>query len=127
MKVLIVYYSKYGHIMKLAHAAKEGAESVNNVDVVLRRVPEFQDVLEQIQEDKYAKAVWEKHKELPECTLDELKGADAIIFGSPTRYGNMIAQMKKLIDSTGGLWVEGAMEGKFAGLLTSTATTHGGQ
>jgi NAD(P)H dehydrogenase (quinone) len=127
MKVLVIYYSMYGHTMKMAKAAKVGAEAVNGVDVILRRVPEFKDIEKQIQKDEYAKAVWEQQKEIPECQLDELREADAIILGTPTRYGNMTAQMKRFIDSTAELWLQGALEGKLVGLLTSTATTHGGQ
>jgi NAD(P)H dehydrogenase (quinone) len=94
---------------------------------VLRRVAEFPEVEQAIREDKYARPVWEEQQAIPVCTLDDLKAADGVLFGSPTRYGNMIAQMKSLIDSTAGLWVEGVMEGKPAGVFASTATTHGGQ
>jgi NAD(P)H dehydrogenase (quinone) len=127
MKVLIVYYSMYGHVLQMARAVAEGAKSVAGVEVVFRRVEEFQDVQEKIQKDQYARPVWDKQQDTPVCTLDDLRQADAVIFGSPTRYGNMIAQMKRLVDSTAQLWVEGAMEGKPAGVFTSTATTHGGQ
>lgn len=127
MKVLVVYYSRYGHVLALAKAVAQGVESVSNVELVLRRVKEFPEVEKAIADDKYANAVWEEQKDIPVCTLEDLEQADAVIFGSPTRYGNMIAQMKSLIDSTAGLWLKGAMEGKPAGLFTSTATTHGGQ
>jgi NAD(P)H dehydrogenase (quinone) len=127
VKVLIVYYSMYGHVLQMAQAVEEGVKSVQGVDVVLRRVAEFDDVSKRIEADEHARPVWEHQKDIPVCTLDDLRGADGIIFGTPTRYGNMIAQMKKLIDSTAKLWLEGAMEGKPAGLFTSTATTHGGQ
>jgi NAD(P)H dehydrogenase (quinone) len=127
MKVLVVYYSMYGHTMKLAQAAKEGAESVKGTEVMLRRVAEFPEVREQIQKNEHSRAVWEKQKDVPECQLDDLRQADGLILGTPTRYGNMTAQVKRLIDSTVQLWLEGAMEGKPAGLLASTATTHGGQ
>ena len=75
----------------------------------------------------HALEVWKRQKDIPVCTLDDLKEADGIVFGTPTRYGNMIAQMKRLIDSTVNLWLAGAFEGKPAGVFTSTATTHGGQ
>ena len=127
MKVLIVYYSMYGHVLKMAQAVAEGAKSVAGAEVVFRRVAEFGDVQEKIEKDQYAGPIWEKQKDTPVCTLDDLRQADGVIFGSPTRYGNMIAQMKKLIDSTAQLWLEGAMEGKPAGVFTSTSTTHGGQ
>lgn len=127
VKVLIVYYSMYGHVLQMAQAVEEGVKWVQGVDVVLRRAAEFDDVRKQIEADEHARPVWEQQKDIPVCTLDDLRGADGVIFGTPTRYGNMIAQMKKLIDSTAKLWLEGAMEGKPAGLFTSTATTHGGQ
>ncbi len=127
MNVLVVYYSMYGHVLKMAKAACEGAQSVSGVEVIFRRVPEFPEVEEQVQSDRHAKAVWEQQKDVPVCSLDDLRSADGLIIGSPTRYGNMVAQMKKLIDSTAALWLEGAMEGKPVGLLASTATTHGGQ
>ena len=127
MKILVVYYSKYGHVLKLARAAAEGISSVSGAEAVMRRVAEFPEVKEQILDDKYAKPVWEDHREIPVCTTEDLRDADGFLFGSPTRYGNMIAQMKALIDSTAKLWLEGALEGKPAGVFTSTATTHGGQ
>lgn len=127
MKVLVVYYSRYGHVLALAKAVAEGVTSVAGVELVLRRVAEFPEVEKAIADDKYAKAVWEEQKDIPVCTLEDLSQADGVIFGSPTRYGNMIAQMKSLIDSTAGLWLKGEMEGKPAGCFTSTATTHGGQ
>ncbi len=127
MKILVVYYSKYGHVLKMAQAAVEGIESVKGCEAVLRRAEEFEDEKKRIEADQYARPVWEKQKDTPVCTLDDLREADGILFGTPTRYGNMIAQLKKLIDSTVHLWLEGALEGKPAGLFTSTATTHGGQ
>jgi len=127
VKVLIVYYSMYGHVLRMARAVEEGVKTVEGVDVVLRRAEEFDDVKKQIEADEHARPVWDQQKDIPVCNLDDLRGADGVIFGTPTRYGNMIAQMKKLIDSTAKLWLEGTMEGKPAGLFTSTATTHGGQ
>jgi NAD(P)H dehydrogenase (quinone) len=127
MKILIVYYSKYGHILQMAQAAAEGVGSVKGCEVVMRRAEEFEDEKKRIESDKFALPVWEKQKDTLVCTLDDLRAADGILFGTPTRYGNMIAQLKRLIDSTAQLWMEGALEGKPAGLFTSTATTHGGQ
>jgi NAD(P)H dehydrogenase (quinone) len=127
MKVLVVYYSKYGHVLALARAVAEGVGSVSGVEPVLRRVREFPEVEQAIRGDQYALPVWEEQQAIPVCTLDELREADGVLFGSPTRYGNMIAQMKSLFDSTAGLWLEGAMEGKPAGVFAATATTHGGQ
>lgn len=79
------------------------------------------------QEKGYSYQVYQSQAAIPECTLDDLRAADGVVFGSPTRYGNMTAQMKALIDSTAQLWLTGAMEGKPAGVFTSTASTHGGQ
>lgn len=127
MKVLVVYYSAYGHTHRMALSVAEGVRSVDGVEVVLRRAEEFPDVHEQNKgNEHYAKAL-AAQKDVSVCTLDDLRDADGVIFGTPTRYGNMIAQMKKLIDSTASLWQKGAMEGKPAGVFTSTATTHGGQ
>ncbi len=127
MNVLVVYYSLYGHSLKTAGAARDGAESVSGVDVTVRRVAEFPETEEWIQTNRHARVVWEQQKDTPACTLDDLRQADGLILASPTRFGNMAAQVKKLIDSAAPLWLDGAMEGKPAGLLTSTATTHGGQ
>ena len=127
MKILIAYYSMYGHTLQLARAVERGAASAGDVEVVFRRIQEFPDVEKEIGKNKYSKQVWDQQKDVPVCTLDDLRGADGVIFGTPTRYGNMTAQMKRFIDSTVQLWLEGALEGKPAGLFTSTSTTHGGQ
>ncbi|RJP64112.1 MAG: NAD(P)H:quinone oxidoreductase [Candidatus Abyssobacteria bacterium SURF_17] len=127
MNILIVYYSMYGHVFQLAKAVEEGARSVAGADVMLRRVQEFDVVDKIIDDDEDASKVREQQKNIPVCTLDDLRKADGVIFGTPTRYGNMTAQMKQLIDSTGSLWMKGELEGKPAGLFTSTASTHGGQ
>jgi multimeric flavodoxin WrbA len=120
---VIVYYSLYGHVFKLAQAVKEGAESVKGAEMLFRRVEEFDNVLKKTADDKYLSQVREQQKDIPVCTLDDLSAADAVLFGSPTRYGNMTAQMKQLIDSTASLWLKGEMEGKPAGVFTSTAST----
>lgn len=127
MKILVVYYSLYGHVLQLAHSVLAGVQSVVGVEAVLRRVQEFSDIEQDIPKHEHALAVWNRQKEIPVCTLDDLKEADGIVFGTPTRYGNMTAQMKRLFDSTVKLWLEGVFEGKPAGVFTSTATTHGGQ
>lgn len=127
MKVLVVYYSMYGHVLEMAKAVTEGAGSVEGVEVMLRRVAEFEETEREMEGHEHARTVWEQQKAIPVCTLDDLRRADGILFGSPTRYGNMSAQMKRFLDSTAQLWLEGAMEGKPAGLFTSTATAHGGQ
>ena len=117
----------YGHTLQLARAVERGAASAGDVEVVFRRIQEFPDVEKEIGKNKYSKQVWDQQKDVPVCTLDDLRSADGVIFGTPTRYGNMTAQMKRFIDSTVQLWLEGALEGKPAGLFTSTSTTHGGQ
>lgn len=127
MKVLVVYYSLYGHILQMAQKVVEGVKSVSGVEVVLRRVKEFAELELEMARHPHAVAVGERQKDIPVCTLEDLKEADGILFGTPTRYGNMSAQMKRLFDSTVQLWLEGAFEGKPAGVFTSTATTHGGQ
>jgi NAD(P)H dehydrogenase (quinone) len=101
---------------------------VGGMEVVLRRVREFPDYVQHMEQEKgYSYQVYQSQAGIPECTLEDLRTADGVIFGSPTRYGNMTAQMKALIDSTAQLWLTGAMEGKPAGVFTSTASTHGGQ
>lgn len=128
MKVLVVYHSIYGHVQALAKAVQEGAQEVAGIEVVFRRVREFPEYVQHMEQEKgYSYQVYQSQVSIPECTVDDLRTADGVVFGSPTRYGNMTAQLKALIDSTAQLWVTGAMEGKPAGVFTSTATTHGGQ
>jgi len=127
VKVLVVYYSMYGHVLQLAQSVVDGVKSVAGVEAVWRRVQEFEDIERDLAKHEHALAVWNRQQEIPVCTLDDLKEADGIIFGSPTRYGNMTAQMKRLFDGTVQLWLQGAFEGKPAGVFTSTGTTHGGQ
>ncbi|MCJ8502377.1 NAD(P)H:quinone oxidoreductase [Desulfatitalea alkaliphila] len=127
MKVLTVFYSMYGHTLKMAQAVHEGVGSVSGVEPVLRRVQEFDAVNKIIDDNEFARGLREQQAAIPVCTNDDLQQADGVIFGSPTRYGNMTAQMKQLIDGTAELWSKGLMEGKPAGLFTSTATSHGGQ
>ncbi len=128
MKVLVVFYSQYGHIWTLAKAIVEGAQRVSGVEVVLRRVEEFPGSIRHMEEEKgYSYQIYQNLQEVPVCTVDDLREADGVLFGSPTRYGNISAQLKALIDSTAQLWLQGSMEGKPAGVFTSTASTHGGQ
>jgi NAD(P)H dehydrogenase (quinone) len=127
MKILVVYYSMYGHILQMARAVAAGAEAVAGAEVMLRRVEEFPSVRDKIQASLHGRLVEEQQKDIPVCTMEDLEAADGIIFGTPTRYGNMTAQMKALFDATVGLWARGALEGKPAGVFTSSATTHGGQ
>ena len=127
MNILIAYYSMYGHTLQMARAVREGAASVAGTEAILRRIAEFPDIEKEISNNKYSKQIWEQQRDIPVCTPDDLRKADGLLLGTPTRYGNMTAQMKRLIDSTASLWLEGALEGRPVGLFTSTATTHGGQ
>lgn len=125
MKVLVVYYSMYGHIYQLAGAVAEGARSVGNVEVSIRRVPET--LPEEVLEKMGAVESRKQQAEVPVCTIDELAEADAIIFGTPTRFGNMCGQMRQFLDSTGQLWMNGSLVGKAGSVFTSSNTQHGGQ
>lgn len=128
MKILVVFHSIYGHVQALANAVAEGAQEVPGVEVVLRRVREFPEYVQHMEEEKgYSYQVYQSQQPIPICTLGDLVEADGVLFGSPTRYGNMTAQMKAFIDSTVQLWLKGSMEGKPAGVFTSTASCHGGQ
>lgn len=125
--VLIPFYSSYGHTYQMAQAVAEGAEGVDDTEVKLRRIPELEGARQAMSgQDAYVQAQ-ETMSEHPEVTHDDLRWADGIIWGSPTRYGNMTAQMKQFIDSTGALWQNGELEGKATAMFTSTATIHGGQ
>lgn len=125
MKVLVVYYSLYGHIHRMAEAMAEGAREVVGAEVVLRRVPETlpHDVLEKMGAVEAQRSM----AHIPICTTDELAEADAVIFGSPTRFGNMCGQMRQFLDATGGLWVKGSLIGKVGSVFASSNTQHGGQ
>jgi NAD(P)H dehydrogenase (quinone) len=125
MKVWVVYYSMYGHIYKLAEAAAEGARSVPDVSVELRRVPET--LPREVLEKMGAVEAQKQQAGVPVCTVDELGQADAIIFGTPTRFGNMCGQMRQFLDATGQLWASGALTGKVGSVITSSNTQHGGQ
>ena len=125
MKILIIFYSTYGHVYKMTEAIAEGAKTVKAAQVEIRRVPETlpQDVLEKMGAVDAQKAF----SQIPECTVDDLPKADAVIFGTPTRFGNMCGQMRQFLDSTGQLWANGSLVGKVGSVFTSTATQHGGQ
>jgi NAD(P)H dehydrogenase (quinone) len=120
-KVLVLYYSSYGHIEQMAKAAAEGVAKVSGASVVVKRVPET--VSSEVAKQMHFKL----DQAAPIATVDELADYDAIIFGTPTRYGNMAAQMKTFIDQTGGLWMKGALVGKVGSVISSSATQHGGQ
>jgi NAD(P)H dehydrogenase (quinone) len=120
-KVLVLYYSSYGHIETMANAVAEGARSVAGAEVVVKRVPET--MPREIAEKAYVKL----DQAAPIATVDELADYDAIIFGTPTRFGNMAAQMRNFLDQTGGLWMQGKLIGKIGSVFVSTASQHGGQ
>lgn len=120
-KVLILYYSSYGHIETMAQAAAEGAASVRDTEVTIKRVPEL------VPEEVAKQSGMKVDQEAPVADPNELGDYDAIIFGIPTRFGGMPAQMRNFIDQTGGLWVKGALIGKVGSVFASTATQHGGQ
>lgn len=125
--VLITFYSTYGHTHALAEAVGEGAESVSGSNVRLRRIPEIEAAKQAMSgQDAYQQAQ-AAMADIPEVTHDDLRWADGIIWGTPTRYGNMAAQVKQFIDTTGSLWLNGELEDKPTGVFTSTGTIHGGQ
>lgn len=125
MKVLVVFYSMYGHIHAMAEAVAEGAREVAGADVALRQVPET--LSDEILLKMGAVEPRKSFSHIPVCTVDELAEADAIIFGTPTRFGNMCGQMKQFIDATGKLWMGGKLIGKVGSVFTSSGTQHGGQ
>ena len=120
-KVLVLYYSMYGHVETMAQAIAEGARGVAGAEVTLKRVPET------IPADRAAQIGVKVDQQAPVATVDELPDYDAIIFGTPTRFGNMAGQMRTFLDQTGGLWVKGALVGKIGSVFSSTASQHGGQ
>jgi NAD(P)H dehydrogenase (quinone) len=125
MKVLIVYYSMYGHIRRMAESVKEGANGVNGTAVRICHVPET--LPEEVLLKVGALETQKTQANVPVCKVEDLVSADAIIFGTPTRFGNMCGQMRQFLDSTGGLWAKGALVGKVGSVFTSSATQHGGQ
>lgn len=119
-KVLVLYYSAYGHIETMAQAVAEGARDAG-AEVAVKRVPEL------VPEEIARKSHYKLDQAAPIATVDELPDYDAIIFGTGTRYGNMTAQMKNFIDQTGALWAQGKLVGKVGSVFTSSASQHGGQ
>jgi len=124
-KILVVFYSMFGHIYKMAEAVAEGARSVASADVTVMQVPEL--VPDDVLEKSGAKAARAAFASVPVSRVDQLAEYDAIIFGTPTRFGNMTAQMRNFLDQTGGLWAKGALAGKVGSVFASTGTQHGGQ
>jgi len=125
MKVLVLYYSLFGHVHRLAEKVAEGAASVEGTEVSMRRVPET--LSEEVLKKMGAWEIQQSLSHVPIVTLEELPTADAIIFGTPTRFGNMCGQMRQFLDATGGLWAKGALVGKVGSVFTSSGTQHGGQ
>lgn len=120
-KLLVLYYSMYGHVETMAQAIVEGARAVDGVEVTLKRVPEL------LNADKLAQVGGKRNQAAPVADPKELPNYDAFIFGTPTRFGNMAAQMRNFFDQTGGLWVKGALVGKVASVFTSTGTGGGNE
>jgi len=120
-RVLVPYYSMYGHIETMAKAVADGASGVEGTEVIIKRVPDL------MPEDVARKAGAKLDQMAPLASVDELPDYDAIIFGTPTRFGNMCAQMRNFLDRTGKLWAGGRLIGKVGSVFTSTGTQHGGQ
>ncbi|WP_305075505.1 NAD(P)H:quinone oxidoreductase [Propionivibrio sp.] len=120
-KILVLYYSMYGHIETLANAVADGARGIAGSSVDIKRVPEL------MTEDVARRVGAKIDQAAPVATVDDLAGYDAIIFGTPTRFGNMCAQMRNFLDQTGRLWMAGGLIGKIGSVFTSTGTQHGGQ
>jgi NAD(P)H dehydrogenase (quinone) len=125
MKVKIVFYSMYGHIYRMAEAVAAGAREVDGAKVELLQVPEL--VPDAVLEKSGAKKARQAFAHIPVAKVTDLADADAIIFGAPTRFGNMCAQMRNFLDQTGGLWAQNALVGKVGSVFTSSNTQHGGQ
>lgn len=120
-KVLVLYYSSYGHVETMARAIAEGVARVDGAEVAVKRVPEL------VPEEVARKSGMKVQQDAPLAKPSELADYDAVLFGTPTRFGNMAAQMRNFLDQTGGLWAKGALVGKAGSVFTSTGTQHGGQ
>jgi len=125
MKVKVIFYSMYGHVHRMAEAVAEGAREVPGAEVSLLQVPEL--MPDEALERSGAKQARAAFAHIPVAKPDDLADADALIFGTPTRFGNMCAQMRNFLDQTGGLWAKNALVGKVGSVFASTATQHGGQ
>jgi len=125
MKIFIPFYSLYGHVYQMAQAVAEGAAQVEDAVVELRRVPET--LSAEIIQKMGAVEAQRAFSHIPVCTVEELGTADAIIFGTPTRFGNMCGQMRQFLDGAGKLWLAGALVGKVGSVFTSSGSQHGGQ
>jgi NAD(P)H:quinone oxidoreductase type IV len=125
VKIQVVFYSMYGHIYRMAEAEAAGAREVEGAQVSLYQVPEL--MPDEVLAQSGAKAARQAFAHIPVAAPGQLAEAAAIIFGSPTRFGNMCAQMRNFLDQTGALWAKGALVGKVGSVFTSSATQHGGQ
>lgn len=121
MKLLVLYYSTYGHTETLAHAVADGARGVDGAEVTVKRVPEL------VPEEIASNSGFKTDQDAPLADPNELADYDAIIFGTPTRFGNMASQMRNFLDQTGGLWAQGKLIGKVGGVFTSTGTGGGNE
>ena len=119
-KVLVLYYSAYGHVERMAEEVAAGVRDAGS-DAVVKRVPET------VPDEVARKSGFKLNQNAPVANVEELANYDAVVFGTPTRFGNMAAQMKGFLDQAGGLWMSGALVGKVASVFTSSATQHGGQ
>lgn len=125
MKILVLFYSQYGHVYELAKEVAMGAKEVAGCVVDIKKVPETlsEEIVKKVGGEEGAK----KMKDIPICSVNELGQYDAIIFGTPTRFGNMCGQMRQFLDATGSLWMKGSLVGKIGSVFTSASTQHGGQ
>ena len=124
-KIQVVFYSTYGHVYRMAEAVAEGARSVSGVEVLLKQIPET--LSDEALAKMGATQARQAFAQVPLADVESLPEADAIIFGTPTRFGNMCGQMRSFLDRTGGLWAQGALIGKVGSVFVSTGTQHGGQ
>lgn len=124
-KITIIEYSMYGHILKMAEAVAEGVREIKGCEAVIKRVPET--LSDEVLGMMGALEAQKGMAHIPVATVDGLAESDAIIFGTPTRFGNMCGQMRQFLDATGGLWMKGALVGKIGSVFASSATQHGGQ
>jgi len=125
MRVLVVFYSMYGHIYRMAEAVAEGVREVEGAEAILRQVPET--LSEDILKKMGALETKKTFSHIPVAAVSDLEAADAVFFGTPTRFGNMCGQMRQFLDATGSLWAKGALVGKVGSVFTSSGTPHGGQ
>lgn len=125
MNILVVFYSMYGHVHRMAEAVAEGVREVKGAEAFLRRVPET--LSDQVLQAMGAVESQKSMAHIPVCSPEELAEYDAVIFGTPTRFGNMCGQMRQFLDATGQLWLQGSLVGKVGSVFTSTASQHGGQ